>query len=143
MRNQFQPTQLLNFKEAKIVSLTQYANMNFLTKVLISTLAVLVTAALLPGVSIENNLVTAILVAIVISFLNAVIKPILVILTIPITFVTLGLFLLVINAAIILLADYLIKDFQVAGFWSALFFSIILSLVNSFFEGIQRRSERR
>lgn len=121
--------------------------MKFITKILISTIAVLVTTLLLPGVSLKGtsreNLFTAVIVAIVISFLNAVVKPLLIILTIPITFFTLGLFLLVINALIILLADHLIEGFEVTGFWPALFFSIILSAVNSFFERIQQRSERR
>jgi putative membrane protein len=116
--------------------------MKFIVKILISTCAVLVSAWLLPGVNItNNNFGSAILVALVISFLNAVVKPILVVLTIPITFVTLGLFLLVINALIILFADYLVEDFEVTGFWPALFFSIILSLVNSLFERIQKRTE--
>ncbi len=116
--------------------------MKFIVKILISTLAVLVSAWLLPGVDIKsNNFGTAILIAVVISFLNAVVKPVLVILTIPITFLTLGLFLLVINALIILFADYLIDDFEVRGFWTALFFSIILSFVNSLFEHIQKKSE--
>ena len=81
--------------------------MDFIIKIIISTLAVLISSFLLPGVRIEdNNFFTALLVAVVLAFLNAVVKPIMVILTIPITIVSLGLFLIVINALIILLAFY-------------------------------------
>lgn|SRR3972149_8472351 len=114
--------------------------MNFLVKLLISTLAVIITAYLLPGVTIENDSVLiAILVAAVLAFLNAIVKPIMVFLTIPFTLVTLGLFLLVINASIIMLADKLVDGFSVRSFWSALFFSIVLSIVNSILSGVQRR----
>lgn len=112
--------------------------MNFLTKLIVSSLAVLVTSYLLPGVEV-NSIFTAIAVAAVLSLLNAVIKPILIILTIPITVVTLGLFLLVINAAMILLASDLVPGFSVPGFWTALFFSIILSVINSLFHGLAKK----
>ncbi|MFN6038026.1 MAG: phage holin family protein [Bacteroidota bacterium] len=116
--------------------------MKFLTKILISTLAILITAYILPGVSIaNNNFLSALIVALVISFLNYFVKPILVILTIPVTFFTLGIFLLVINTIIILLADYMVDGFHVSGFWAAFWFSILLSLVNSIFEKIQQRTE--
>jgi len=109
--------------------------MNFLLKILITSLAVLFSAYLLPGVSVDNY-TTAILVAIVIALLNTFLKPILVLLTIPVTVLTLGLFLLVINAFIILFASELVKGFGVDGFWWALLFSIILSLVTSLLESI-------
>jgi putative membrane protein len=81
----------------------------------------------LPGVTIEDFL-SAVLVAVVLAFLNAIVKPILTILTIPITLLTLGFFLLVINAVIILLAGKLVSGFQIDGFWWAMLFSLILSL---------------
>ena len=74
--------------------------------------------------------------AILLSFLNAFIKPILIILTLPVTILSLGLFLLVINAGIILIADYLLDEFQVDGFFWALIFSLILTVINSLLEGI-------
>jgi putative membrane protein len=111
--------------------------MNFLTRLIVSSLAVLVTAYILPGVEV-TSVFTAIMVAAVLSLLNAIVKPILVILTIPITVLTLGLFLLVINAAMILLAGDIVSGFRVDGFWTALFFSIILSVVNSVFHGLAR-----
>jgi len=103
--------------------------MNFLIKILVSALAVILTSYLLPGVHIES-LLSAILVAIVLAVLNSILKPILVILTIPITIVTFGLFLLVINAIIILIAGYFISGFIVDGFWWALIFSIILTFIS-------------
>jgi putative membrane protein len=74
-----------------------------------------------------NSYQSAILVAIVLAFLNAIVKPILTILTIPITIFSLGLFLLVINAFIIIFAEKLVDGFKVDGFWTALIFSFILS----------------
>ena len=117
--------------------------MNFFVKIMISTLAVLITSMLLPGVEIaENSFITALIVAVVLAFLNSVVKPILVLLTIPISVVTLGLFLVVINAGIILLADKIVDGFHVKSFWWALLFSIILSMVSSIFEGIKSKDER-
>jgi putative membrane protein len=118
--------------------------MRFLIQILISSLAILVTAYLLPGVEIQNDSIfTAILVAAVLAFFNAVVKPILIFLTIPITFLTFGLFLLVINAVIILWAGKLVSGFQVNGFWWALLFSLVLSLVTGIFEAIKRRDDFR
>ncbi len=111
--------------------------MKFLAQLIISALAVIITSLLLPGVHIDSPL-TGVIVAAVLAVLNAIIKPILVILTIPITIITLGLFLLVINAALILLASYLVNGFNVQGFWTALFFSIILSFVTSIFNNLSK-----
>ena len=106
--------------------------MNFILKLIVSTFAVFVAAKLLPGVRIENDSVMiAIMVAVVLSFLNAVVKPIMILLTIPVTFFTLGFFLLVINAFMIMLASILVKEFVVDGFWYALLFSIVLSIITS------------
>lgn len=114
--------------------------MNFLVKLLLSAIAVVITAYLLPGVDVSGFLI-AILVAAFLSFLNAIVRPILVILTIPITIVSLGLFLLVINAIIILIADAIIPGFNVNGFWWALLFSIILAIVNSVFESLSKKDK--
>lgn len=114
--------------------------MDFLLRLIISSLAILVTALVMPGVQVES-MWTAILVALVLSVLNAIVKPVLVILTIPITVVTLGIFLLVINAIIILLADKIVPGFQVNSFWSAFFFSIVLSLVTAVLERLAKKKE--
>lgn len=107
--------------------------MNGIIRFLLSGLAVLLTAYLLPGVDVTHY-GYALLVAAVLSLANLIVKPILIILTIPITILTLGLFLLVINALIILLVDYLVPGFHVDGFWWALAFSLILSIFNSLFD---------
>lgn len=84
-------------------------------------------ARLLPGVTVDDYL-TALLVAVVLAFLNTIVKPVLTILTIPITVVTLGLFLLAINAFIIIFAEKIVEGFHVDGFFWALMFSLILSV---------------
>lgn len=111
--------------------------MNGIVRFLLSGLAVLLTAYLLPGVDVKHY-GYALLVALVLSLVNLIVKPILVILTLPITVVTLGLFMLVINAAMIMLVDYFIPDFYVDGFWWALAFSLILSIFNSLFTDLSR-----
>lgn len=117
--------------------------MKFLIQLVISTLAVLISTYLLsPHISIDNNsFVTALTVAAVLAFLNTVVKPIMIILTIPVTIFSLGLFLLVINALMIVLASKIVTGFHVHGFWWALLFSFILSLVTSVLARINRRDE--
>ena len=105
--------------------------MNYLFKVLLTALAVLLIAYFLPGVDVDDY-GTAIWVAFIVGVLFSILKPILVILTLPVTILTLGLFLFVINAAMILLANSWIDGFSVFGFWTALLFSILLSFFESF-----------
>lgn len=83
------------------------------------------------GVTLENGIKTSFIVAIVLGLLNFFVKPILSLFTFPITVLTLGLFLLVNNAIIIMLCSYFVDGFEVNSFWTALFFSIILSLSQS------------
>ncbi len=105
--------------------------MQFLIKVLITAVNAFLLAYVLPGVEIKDFF-TAIIVALVLSVLDAIVKPILILFTLPATIFTLGLFLFVINACIILLDAYFVGGFKVDGFWYALLFSICLSLINSF-----------
>lgn len=112
-----------------------YKTFQFIIKLIISSVAVLTSAYILPGVYVEN-FVTALVVAAVLAFLNAFLKPLLVIFTIPFTIITLGFFLLVINAVIIIITVSLIDGFEVRSFWWALLFSLILSLTTSVFEAI-------
>jgi putative membrane protein len=114
--------------------------MNIIIRFLLSGVAVMLTAYLLPGAHVQDYW-AALLVAVLISFSNVIIKPILVILTIPITIITLGLFLLAINALIILLVDYFVDGFSVDGFWWALAFSLILSVFNSLFADLTKQKE--
>lgn len=95
---------------------------------LIYAVAIMITAYLLPGVSIEG-FVAALILAVVLGAINAFIKPVVVILTLPINILTLGLFTLVINALLILLAAKIVPGFGVDGFWWAMLFAIVLSMV--------------
>lgn len=103
--------------------------MGLLIKILISALSVFIAAQVLPGVAVDN-FVTAILVSLVLGLMNAVVKPVLVILTLPITIITLGLFTFVLNALLILLTSWLVSGFKVDGFIYALLFSLVLSIIN-------------
>jgi putative membrane protein len=114
--------------------------MNGILRFLLSGLAVVLAAYLLPGVHVEHY-GYALLVALVLTVVNWIVKPILIVLTIPITVLTLGLFLLVINALMILLVDSLVPGFSVDGFWWALAFSLILSLFNSLFSDITKEKD--
>jgi len=116
--------------------------MKFLAQLIVSALAVIIVSMILPGVHVDNAF-TALIVAAVLAFLNAIVKPVLVILTIPITIFTLGIFLLFINAFMILLAAKIVDGFRVDGFWIALLFSLLLSLVSSVFESIANRNNRQ
>lgn len=110
--------------------------MGFIINLLVSALIVFGLSSILPGVSIKG-FGSAIIVAIVIGLLNAFIKPILDFLSFPITFLTLGLFSLVITAIIILLASAVMGDsFHVDGFWYALLFGVVLGIVNSAIGGM-------
>lgn len=105
---------------------------SFLVKILLGGISVLIAEFLLPGVHIDDFL-TGFLLAAVIILINLTLKPILILLTLPLTLITFGLFLLVINALMILLADHFIDGFSVEGFWWAILFAIVLSIINSLF----------
>jgi putative membrane protein len=104
--------------------------MKLILRILITAILVLIIARFIPGVHVES-FTTSILVAVVLGLLNIFFKPILVLLTLPVTIFTLGLFLLVINALMILLCTEIVGGFAVDSFWTALFFSIVLSLCQS------------
>ena len=104
--------------------------MKLLFRLLITTIIVIALSYFMSGVQVDN-ITTAIKVAVVLGLLNTFLKPILVFFTFPITVVTLGLFLLVINAGMVLLCDYWLVGFTVSSFLTALFFSILLSISQS------------
>ncbi len=104
--------------------------MGFILKFILSAIITYMLANFLPGAQIDGFGSSMILV-IVLAILNAVVKPILQIIGLPITILTLGLFLFVINALIVMLASYLMSSFEVDGFISALIFSIALSLATA------------
>ncbi len=112
--------------------------MKFLLRILLTAVAVVFLANFLPGVEVVGYW-TAIVVALVLALLNLIVKPVLVLLTLPVTIITLGLFLIVINAIIILLVDAFVGGFQVSGFWIAVLFSLCLSIIQSLFFSIAER----
>jgi putative membrane protein len=107
---------------------------NWLLKILVCSVNAFILSYIITGVTV-TSIFSAILLAVVLSILNFFLKPLLVILTIPITIFTLGLFLLVINTFIVLLADHYIDGFKVTGFWPAFWFSLLLSFFNSLVHG--------
>ncbi|UFH36674.1 phage holin family protein [Flavobacterium acetivorans] len=109
--------------------------MKLILKILITAALVVFISRFMPGVHVAG-FTTALFVAIVLGLLNIFIKPILVILTLPVTILSLGLFLLVINALMILLCSNIVGGFGVDSFWTALLFSVILSLSQSILNGI-------
>ncbi len=108
--------------------------MGILLHLITATLAVGITAYLLPGVSIATPL-TAVVAAVVLGILNALLRPLLLLLTLPVNILTLGLFTFVINAFVVMLASQIVPGFAVASFGWALLFSLILSIVSWFFAG--------
>ncbi len=108
--------------------------MSTILHLLISAVAILITAALVPGV--EVTLVGSILVVIVLAILNLFLKPLLVLLTLPVNILTLGLFSIVINAFLVYIASGLTPGFIVGGFIPALIFAVVLALVNIVFNAL-------
>ena len=104
--------------------------MKIILKVLLTAIAVVILAKLLPGIQVDGY-TSAIYVAIVLGLLRIFVRPLIILFTLPITIITLGLFLFVINAIIILLADKLVDGFTVSGFGYALLFSLLLSFFQS------------
>jgi len=111
--------------------------MQIILSILLNGFAVFIAAYLLSGVHIENFF-TAVLAGIILGVLNMFLKPILVILTLPINILTLWIFVFVINAVLVLLASAIIPGFYVDGIVWALLFSLVVSLVNSFFNMLKK-----
>jgi putative membrane protein len=103
--------------------------MRLLINWLVTTAAILISAYFLPGVAIRS-LGTALITALVLGLINAIIRPILVVLTFPITIVTLGLFIFVLNALLVLVTSAIVPGFEVRGFFWALLFSLVFSIVS-------------
>lgn len=110
--------------------------MKILINLVLSALAVYVTARILPGVVLEG-FGTALVVAVVLGAVNAVLRPLLLILTLPINILTLGLFTFVIIGGLVQLVSWLVPGFQVAGFWQALAFALVLWLINAFLQKLK------
>lgn len=111
--------------------------MKIFINLLINALAVFITAYVVPGV-VVRDFMTAVVVAVMLGVVNIFIKPLLTILALPLTILTLGLFQFVINALLILLVSNLVSGFVVNGFLSALLFSLLISLVSGFLRMLAR-----
>ncbi len=111
--------------------------MKILIHWLVSALAILITAYVLPGVHV-TGFAAALILALVLGIINAFLRPILVILTLPITILTLGLFVLVINALLVMLAASVVPGFTVDGFWWALIFALVLTIVSSVLHSVEK-----
>ena len=103
--------------------------MGFLLRVVVNALAIMLAASIVPGISVDG-LVPALVGGLLLGLVNAVVRPVLIILTLPITLVTLGLFLLVLNGLCFWLVASVVKGFYVAGFWSAFLGALIVSIVS-------------
>ena len=108
----------------------QYKHMTILLRVLWNALGLLLIAKYVPGITVDS-FYTAVIAAVILGLFNAILKPILVLLTLPITLLTLGLFSLVINAALFLFAASFVEGFAVASFWYALLGSLLMSLIST------------
>ena len=116
--------------------------MNFLIKLILSAIAIILASYILPGIEVLDFF-SALLFAALLALLNATVKPLLIIFTLPLTVFTLGLFLLVINALVILIADDFIPGVEVDGFWWALIFSLIITIFTSILEKMTKDSRQR
>lgn len=101
----------------------------------VNTLSVFAVSYILPGIEVDS-FITALIIAVVMAVLNVTLKPLLILITIPFTLVTFGLFLLVVNVLVLYAAEALIDGFSIAGFWWALLFSILVSIVNGILFGL-------
>ena len=104
--------------------------MRFLFRLLINVVAILIIAHIVPSLIRVDGFLAALVAAILLGIVNTIIRPILVILTFPLTLLSFGLFLLVINALMLWLVSALVSGFHVSGFWGALFGSILISIVS-------------
>ena len=115
--------------------------MNFLIRILVIAAVSFGLAHVLNGVHV-TDFWTALVFAVVLALLNMFIKPLLILFTLPVTFVTLGLFLFVINALVVLLASKFVDGFSIDNFWWALLFSIILSIITSAIDKKEKEDQR-
>lgn len=103
--------------------------MGFLLRVLVNTVAIYLVAVIVPGIGV-SGLLTALGAGLVLGLINAIVRPVLILLTLPVTLVTLGLFLVVLNAFCLWLTAQLVRGFEVHGVWSALFGALLISVVS-------------
>ncbi len=114
----------------------------FHIRLAVSTLSFFLASYITPGVHLRDIL-AAFIVALVLGIFNITIKPLLILLTLPVTLVTFGIFLFAINAIVILIAAQLVSGFEVNGFWSALLYSFFVSLISGFLHGLAQNLGKR
>lgn len=114
--------------------------LNFVLTWILATISLLITAYLVPGVAVAS-FPAALIASVVIGLVNAVVKPILILLTLPLTILTLGLFLLVVNGISLSLAAYFTPGLSVSGFWPAVIGAIVLSIISSVIGGFASKLE--
>ncbi len=108
-----------------------------LLRLILTTLAILLVTKVYGGIQVDS-VTTAVIAAVVLGLINMIVRPVIVLLTLPISMLTLGLFLLVINAGMLSLAAWLVNGFEVGGFWDALIASFIISVVVALLNGLVR-----
>ncbi len=109
--------------------------MRIITNWILFSIAIYITAYLLPGIQL-NDFITALIAAVVLGLINAIVRPIILLLTLPVNFITLGLFTFVINALMVLLAAEFVDGLFVQGFWWALLFSLVLAVINGLLQSM-------
>ena len=109
--------------------------MGILVNWIVTTVAIIVAAYLLSGVKV-SNIGAAIIAAAVLGLINAILRPILILLTLPLTILSLGLFIFILNAILVLLASTIVPGFEVRNFWWALLFSLLFSIISTFIHWI-------
>jgi putative membrane protein len=116
--------------------------MMFLARLLLNGIAILVAAWLIPGLELADT-VSALIAGALLGFVNALVRPVLLLLTLPFTLITLGLFIFVVNAICLGLTAALVPGFSISGFWAALFGALVVSVVSWILNGLLVRREPR
>ena len=116
--------------------------MRFLIRIIVIAAVSFGLAQVLPGIHV-NTFWIALIFAVVLAILNTFVKPLIILFTLPVTIITLGLFLFVINAAVVLLASRVVNEFRIDGFWWGLLFSILLSIFTSVLDREMQKDRRR
>lgn len=116
--------------------------MKFVARLLLNGIAIIVASYIVPGLQISTP-VAAVIAGVFLGLVNALVRPVLLLLTLPLTLLTLGLFIFVVNAACLALAAYLVPGFSIDGFWPAVFGALIVSVVSWMLNGVLIGSDRR
>ena len=116
--------------------------LGLITRWLLTALALIITAKIVPGIHLADTQ-TLFIAALVLGLVNAIVRPLLIFFTLPLTFLTLGLFILVINMATFALAAYFVKGFELSGWVPAFFGSLLVSLLSTLFSAFIKPGEKK